>query len=322
MTWEEIVEISNITDYISQFTEFERIGNELWGLSPFKDEKTPSFSIDEEKQIFYDFSSSKGGNIITFIMEYHKCDFPQALKILQEFYNIKDNIEYISPPEIIKTLKNFKPKIKKKKEFSRKILPMNIMDKYDKRKILLWEHEGINHDIMDKYQVRYDVEKDSIVFPVWDCDGKIINIKARDTTGLAPRKYIHYYKLGTYDYFYGYYQNKDYIKKSRVAIILESEKSVMKLETWGIKNSLAMCNGKLTDEQLYLLINLGVDVIFAFDKDKSEQEIRTSENIKKLKRFCKVHYIIDKKNLLDEKDAPCDKGKDVFKMLYKERRKL
>ena len=73
MELEEIIEMIDIVEYISQFVELEEKNGEWWGLSPFKDENTPSFSVRKETNNFYDFSSGIGGNVFTFTKYYNKC---------------------------------------------------------------------------------------------------------------------------------------------------------------------------------------------------------------------------------------------------------
>ncbi len=321
MNWQELVEKCDIYTYISQFVDLEYKNGEYWGLSPFKDERTPSFSVNIEKQVFKDFSSGKSGNIIAFVMNYHKCNFIQALKILKEFFNIQQDIEYIEPPNILKILKQFKPIEKKEKKIERKFLANNCMDKYDKIKIKSWEEEGISPEIIEKYNVRFDSEKETIVFPIWDNNSNIINIKARSMSKhwkeLGKPKYYYYYKLGTLDYLWGLNFKRDIIKEKNEIIIFEGEKSVMKMESWGIDNCAALCSGNINDEQLILLLQLSVNVVIALDKDKNYKK---DANIKKLSRFCNVEIVSDKFNLLDEKDSPCDKGLEIWKKLYNERK--
>lgn len=320
MTWKDLVNKCDIYSYISQFVDLEFKNGEYWGLSPFKSEKTPSFSVNVEKQVFKDFSSGKCGNIISFVMEYYKCNFTQAIKILKEYFNISGEIDYVAPPTILTILKQFQPKPKKNKHIERKILPKNCMDNYEKIRIKDWEKEGISPDVIDKYMVRYDREKETIVFPIWDNNGNFINIKARNIgkywKELNKPKYYYYYKLGTLDYLWGLNFKIDDIKKKNEVIIFEGEKSVMKMESWGINNCVSLCSGNLNDEQLIILYKLGVNVVIALDKDK---DYKKDNNIKKLSKFCNVEIILDKDNLLDEKDSPCDKGLEVWKKLYNER---
>ena len=87
----------------------------------------------------------------------------------------------------------------------------------------------------------------------------------------------------------------------------------MKLEGWGVKNAVALCNGKITDAQLRLIIGLQANVVLALDKDKNGQKLEC-ENL--LKQYTKFFKIADKTNLLSQKDAPCDKGFEVWEKLY------
>ena len=114
MTWEEIMEQADIVEYISQFVDLEYRNGEYWGLSPFKEENTPSFSVRRETQLFNDFSSEIKGNIFNFIMEYFHIEFAEAIKVLKDYLKIEDDGEYIPQPQIIKVMKSLKPKVKKK----------------------------------------------------------------------------------------------------------------------------------------------------------------------------------------------------------------
>ena len=84
----DILEQVDILEYISQYCDFEEKNGEWWALSPFKDEKTPSFSVNTEKQKFYDFSSGAGGNLISFVQRYHNCNFIEALNMIKKYANM------------------------------------------------------------------------------------------------------------------------------------------------------------------------------------------------------------------------------------------
>lgn len=83
MELSELIESVDILEYISQYTEFTEKNGEYWALSPFKDEKTPSFSVRKETNSFYDFSSGIGGNVLTFIRYYDKCGYAEAIEKLK-----------------------------------------------------------------------------------------------------------------------------------------------------------------------------------------------------------------------------------------------
>ena len=106
------------------------------------------------------------------------------------------------------------------------------------------------------------------------------------------------------------------IKSKREVIIFEGCKSVLLADTWGINNTAAILTSHLSNNQLMILVKLGVRVVFALDK---EVRIRDDHNIQKLKRYVNVEYLYDWSDMLDEKDAPVDKGLEVFKKLYDRR---
>ncbi len=72
----------DIVDVVSRFVQLKRVGRNFVGLSPFRPEKTPSFTVSPEKQIFKCFSTGIGGNVITFLMEIEKIDYRDAIQIL------------------------------------------------------------------------------------------------------------------------------------------------------------------------------------------------------------------------------------------------
>lgn len=88
MELSELIESVDILEYISQYTEFTEKNGEYWALSPFKDEKTPSFSVRKETNSFYDFSSGIGGNVLTFIRYYDKCGYAEAIEKLKNYSGV------------------------------------------------------------------------------------------------------------------------------------------------------------------------------------------------------------------------------------------
>ena len=92
-TIDEIFNTAVIEDVISEFVALKKAGANYKGLSPFNDEKTPSFVVSPAKEIWKDFSSGKGGNVISFLIEHEQYTYPEALLFLAKKYNI--SIEYI-----------------------------------------------------------------------------------------------------------------------------------------------------------------------------------------------------------------------------------
>ncbi|MCK4557393.1 MAG: DNA primase, partial [Candidatus Aminicenantes bacterium] len=86
---DQIRQASNIVEIASQYTTLRKRGRKHVGLCPFHSEKAPSFTVDEEKQLYHCFGCGAGGDIFTLIMEKESLGFPEALKLLAEKYNIK-----------------------------------------------------------------------------------------------------------------------------------------------------------------------------------------------------------------------------------------
>src|SRR6218665_935724 len=86
---DEILTTARIEEVIGQFVNLKRAGSNLKGLSPFTDEKTPSFVVSPAKQIFKCFSTGKGGSVVNFLMEKEHFSYPEALKWLASKYNIE-----------------------------------------------------------------------------------------------------------------------------------------------------------------------------------------------------------------------------------------
>ena len=315
----ELMSKANIADYISQYVQLSPgQGEELWGLSCFKAENTPSFSVNPNKGVFKDFSSGQGGNIINFIMAYRECDVREAIQILKTWLGVTDDVTYSTLP-IIKELKKFKPKMKTEKDIEHRHLSHDAIEDADCSNMTAWVDEGISPDICRKYEIGIDQMSDCISIPIWDMDGTLINILHRTLNPNFLPKYIYKYKLGTVDFFWGWAQKQDDIALKRQVIIVEGVKSVLKLEQMGYPNAVAMLTSHLNPEQLKILIKFGYDCVFALDKDADPV---TDGNIQQLKKYCRVYIVRDFNNQLGAKDAPCDKGAEIFADLYERRARL
>lgn len=320
MELEELIESIDIVDFLSQFVELEEKNGEYWALSPFKDENTPSFSVRRETNSFYDFSSGIGGNVFTFVKHYNKCTAKEAIEMLKKYAGF-DGEKMIIRKKLSATnvCKKFKPPKQAKKASAITIYPENCMEKYEKRedKLKVWEDEGITRNALDKFQVFYDGFSNRLVYPIRDITGRIVNIGGRtldpDFKSKKLRKYTYFSGWGEMNVIYGLYENMNSILDKREVILFEGCKSVLVADSWGINNTGALLTSHLNPQQLKLLAKLGVKVVFALDKDV---RIRDDHNINKLKNYVKVEYLWDWGDLLDDKDAPVDKGLEVFKELY------
>ena len=117
--------------------------------------------------------------------------------------------------------------------------------------------------------------------------------------------------------FWGYHWHIGNILEQNEVILVEGEKSVMKLETNNIFNSIAIGTSHISKEQMKILLKLRVNIIMALDKDKDALK---DKNFLNLAKYNKCYIMEDTDNLLEEKDAPIDKGVDVFRKIYEKRR--
>ena len=176
--------------------------------------------------------------------------------------------------------------------------------------------------MFERYEIKLDNKKNRIIYPVYSNDSQLINIKGRtlydDYKTLKIPKYINYFKVGCMDYLQGLHLTREAIRQKNEVIIFEGIKSCMKAEGYGYHNVVSAETCRLTKEQIKLLISLKCNVVIAFDKDKSLSDFY-DKGVKMLSRFTNVSYINDVGNLLgepDEKNAPVDKGKEVWEQLY------
>ena len=323
----EIVEQVDILEYISQFCELEqKTDGEFWGLSPLKEENTPSFSVNEEKQRFYDFSSGEGGNVLDFIEAYHKCGFHKGLKILKEYANIDDGEEQQCTRLLATSIaKKYKPQKAREHESVAAEMPDNYMDRYEMpgEKLAAWEAEGISRESAERFLVRYDKFSNRLVFPIRNVDGKIINVCGRtldpDFKAKQLRKYTYFKPLGALNTIYGLSDNLDEILRKKEVILFEGSKSVMIADGWGFKNTGAILTSHLNPFQFKILICLGVRIVFALD---AEVDIRRDANIMRLLPYAQVEWVRNRRGLLNDKDAPVDQGLEIFTALYNERSRL
>lgn len=328
MELEELIRSIDIVEYISQYVELTQKGDEWWGLSCFKAEKTPSFSVRKDPPFFYDYSSGIGGNLYKFIIAIKHCSSKEAIEEMKKFAGFDGEVSISSATsKMAATLdcKKFMRKPQTIKQSKSTVLADNFMERYSSNpeKLVVWESEGISKEVLDKFQVKYDEFSDRLVYPIRNLEGKIVNIGGRT---LDPkwkekelRKYCYFYSWGTIDTLYGLAENMDEILKKKEVIIFEGCKSVLIAHSWGIKNTVAILTSHLNPHQMKILARLGCRVVFALDK---EIDITQDKNIQKLKRYVNVETVFDKNGLLGDKDAPVDRGPEIFKNVYDNRKKF
>lgn len=325
---QQINENADLLGYVSQFIDMEKRGNDYFGQCPLHIDNTPSFSITPAKNSYYCFSCGKSGGIIGYLMDYEGMQFEDAV---EKAANLADmDLSKMCKSNTVSFLKKLRTlALKKDSDFNHEILSDNELKKYKKEPVWEWLDEGISQNVMDLFGVMVDSRHNRIIYPVYDIQGNLINIKARTRYSnykqMKIPKYINYFPVGVMDYFQGLNITLQYVKEKKEIIIFESVKSVMKAYGWDYKNCASAEKHTLTKEQLDLLVKLKVNIVFAYDTDVNYRQSDVKQDIDKLKRVTNVYVIEDKNKLLGgalTKNAPVDCGKEIWKQLYNTKRKI
>ena len=290
------------------------------------------------------------------VSQINNCEFKEAFKYIANFKGVdihsqkskglKKKISCEDLSILNKHLyKPTKAKIPKLPYFDENV--MSIFDRYYPDE---WENEGIKEEIANYFEIRFYFNQFKCIIPHRDKYGGLVGIRGRNFLKSEidkGRKYIPVSIDGlTYRYptalnLYGLYQNKDNIIRAKKVILFESEKSVLKYGSiYGQKNniSLATMSMNFTKQQRDLLLNLGVDeVILAWDKQYKieflSKEYEDTEEYKEFKRYvqkikkvvslliqyCNISIIFCWDERIEYKDAPIDKGQEIFEELLEER---
>ncbi len=302
---EEIRISANIVDIISQYVPLRKRGKNYIGLCPFHNEKTPSFTVSEEKQIYHCFGCHAGGNVYSFLMEYNKISFVEAVQQLAEQLGIQ--IDYESPEaeeqqseaEILyevntEAAKYFSDNLLNKKEgefvkeylTKRNIKPQTIrtfglgyaLDGWEN--FILFAKEN-NMDIEKTIQLGligknadgrlYDKFSGRLIFPIFSPNGRVIAFAGRILKGAEGKaKYLNSPESLIYHKgrtLYGLSLSKDEIRRLDKAILVEGYMDLISLYQNGVKNVVAVSGTALTEEQVQLLSRYTKNVVLLFDAD-------------------------------------------------------
>jgi len=328
-TLKAINENADLFAYVSQTLVLEKRNNDYFAHCPLHVDETPSLSFTPAKNSYYCFSCGKSGGMIGYLMDFEGMEFEAAVEKAAKLSNI--DLGKMCQSKTMTFLKRWKAlKAKTKEKYEHEILPDSALKKFDKKeKITEWLDEGIEQEILDLFGVRIDTFGNRIVYPVYDIDGNLINIKGRtryeNYKTLKLAKYINYYPVGVMDYFQGLNITLPYILEENEIIIFESVKSVMKAYGWGYKNCVSAEKHTLTPEQIDLLVKLKVNVVFAYDSDVNYRKDEVKQDTDRLRKVTNVYIIDDPDRLLGgakAKNAPADCGLDVWEELYFSKRKV
>jgi DNA primase len=301
---EEVKSRLSIEDVVSQYVELKRSGRNFKGLSPFSSEKSPSFMVSPEKQIWHDFSSGKGGDMFTLVMELEGLDFRAALELLARKAGV-DLEQYSSNSGGNSKQKEQLHKILElaakfyQVQFSKNQIALEYVLKkrrFSKQTALEWRlgyspNTGSalvdflrskkfgENDIKEaglssqRYRGLGDMFRSRLMIPLQDQTGRVIGFTARllaDDPN-AP-KYINTPQTLLYDksrHVYGLHLAKEAIRKIKYAVVAEGNLDVIASHQAGVRQVVATAGTALTDQHLKALSRFTPDIRLSFDADNA-----------------------------------------------------
>lgn len=278
----------------------------------------------------------------------HLDDLNAAVYFVVNFLNLQNELEEIDETELTDDWKYFRQQEKIRQEEAGQqtqqelLLPefnLDIIEHYPQPRYLNWERDNIKKEVCDFCQIHYDPVKGNILIPHFDVNNRCVGIRQRTLIQEDEKygKYRPWKNNGTlYNHplafnLYGFNWAKGNIIDNQIAIVAESEKSVLEyISYFGLKNNIcvAVCGSSLSKYQFELLRSCGVkEIVIAFDKDfqdinskeREEVEEKLLKIYKKFGNLVNMSFLFDKENILGYKSSPLDEGKDKFLYLFRNR---
>ena len=306
-TIDRVFETALVEEVISDFIQLKKSGSNFKGLSPFTDEKTPSFMVSPAKQIWKDFSSGKGGNVIAFLMEHDQLSYPEAIKYLAKKYNI-DIIE-TQLTDNQKEKINAKEKLfivaNKAKDFFKTQLNSTDFGKNVAKNYLT--ERGFGDQIIDEFEIgcltdhsytlksflvengyeiedlikiglvssktKDDIYKSRIIFPIKTISGRTAGFGARTLkSNTKSAKYINSPESEIYNkskILFGLSKSKNEIVKKDNCFVVEGYTDVMRFHQKGVKNVVSSSGTALSKDQINIIRRLSKNITVIYDSDKA-----------------------------------------------------
>ena len=304
-TIDKVFEFSRVEEVISDFIALKKSGANYKGLSPFTNEKTPSFVVSPSKQIWKDFSSGKGGNVIAFLMEHEQFNYPESIRYLANKYNIEiieteetaENIEERNERESLFIINNFassyfQDTLSQKEEINEYLLERGLSGPTIKNFNLGYSIDSQNkfykkaneNGYSDEYleetgliisndDKKIDRFRGRIIFPIKSISGRVLGFGGRIIdSNKKIAKYINSPESKIYNKsktLYGIYESKQFIVKDDMCLLVEGYMDVIQMHEHGIKNVLASSGTSLTKEQIILIKRLTSNIVVLFDGDQA-----------------------------------------------------
>ncbi len=300
---DKIRESNDIVELISEYIPLKRKGKNWFGLCPFHTEKSPSFSVNQEKQIYHCFGCGAGGNIFTFLMEHEKMGFGEALRFLARRANIQ--IPQYGVPRQENDL------LFKANQFALSFYQSKLTSSSKAKDYLrergygeeLWgefklgyapagwdnlleeaKRRSLPPDLLSKVGLAvksqkgsgyYDRFRDRLIFPIFNLSGGVVAFGGRTFPGAEEPKYLNTNETPIYhkgSLLYAIFNTKEHIRKKGWALVVEGYTDLLTLYQAGFRNVVASLGTSLTSGQAKLLSRYASKAVISYDADSAGEE--------------------------------------------------
>lgn len=310
-TIDRVFEASRVEEVLGDFVNLKKSGSNFKGLSPFSDERTPSFMVSPVKQIWKDFSSGKGGNVVAFLMEHEHFTYPEAIKYLAKKYNIE--VEETEQSQEQKEQADERESMYLVSEFAAKYFQNNLLKTELGKAIGLsyFKERGFTDETIEKFGLGYCLDewdaftseairkgykldylektgltivkgekqfdrfKGRVMFPIQSMSGRVLGFGGRILTNdKKAAKYLNSPESEIYHkskVLYGIYHAKQAIAKEDNCFLVEGYTDVIQFNQSGIENVVSSSGTALTPEQIRLINRLTKNITVLFDSDAAGQ---------------------------------------------------
>jgi DNA primase len=303
---DQVRQASSIVEIASQYTTLKRRGRKWVGLCPFHTEKTPSFTVDEDKQLFHCFGCGVGGDIFSLLMERENLTFPEALKSLAERYHVPLPAQQRVRPEVLK----LEEKLFKINELALAYFRKNLTGTAEGKKAFDYlKKRGLSDETIQTLKIGYalnawtaltdflkskdvpvsllekgglalagsrpgefrDRFRGRVIFPIFSLTGRVVAFGGRTVFDAEP-KYLNSPETPLYSkgkLLYGLNFSKDAVRKEGAAILVEGYTDFSSLYQAGITNVVASLGTALTPWQVGQAMRFGSRLIVSYDGDSA-----------------------------------------------------
>ncbi|HCZ8357362.1 TPA: DNA primase [Staphylococcus aureus] len=356
----EIKDKTDILDLVSEYVKLEKRGRNYIGLCPFHDEKTPSFTVSEDKQICHCFGCKKGGNVFQFTQEIKDISFVEAVKELGDRVNVavdieatqsnsnvqiaSDDLQMIEMHELIQEFYYYAlTKTVEGEQALTYLLERGFTDALIKEQGIGFAPDSSHfcHDFLQKkgYDIElayeagllsrneenfsyYDRFRNRIMFPLKNAQGRIVGYSGRTYTGQEP-KYLNSPETPIFQkrkLLYNLDKARKSIRKLDEIVLLEGFMDVIKSDTAGLKNVVATMGTQLSDEHITFIRKLTSNITLMFDGDFAGSEATLKTGQHLLQQGLNV-FVIQLPSGMDPDEYIGKYGNDAFTAFVKNDKK-